>query len=186
MKKIVVILITFFLFIGTVNAKKMEVTLVECVDGDTARFKLNKEEIKVRFIGIDTPESVKANTEVEPYGKEASKYTCNKLKKANEIEIEYEENSDKQDRYGRTLAYVFVDDKLLESLILKKGYASVKYTKNNYKYIDELKKAEEYAKEKKLGIYSDEEYIYEEDDIITLISDYVSKFVNKLLAKILQ
>ena len=183
MKKKVILLILTFLFIPSVYAEKIEVKFSKCVDGDTARFILNKEEIKVRFIGINTPESVNANSEVEEYGIESSEYTCKKLKNASKIEIEYEENSDKLDKYGRTLAYVFVDDKLLETLILKKGYGTVKYVKNNYKYIDELLKAEEYAKNKKLGIYSDKEE-KEIDEISDTVANIIQKYINKILAKI--
>ena len=46
-----------FLFIVNVDAQKLEVTLDKCVDGDTAWFYLDNEEIKARFLAIDTPES---------------------------------------------------------------------------------------------------------------------------------
>lgn len=185
MKKIIVIVFFFILSINTVYADKKTVKLVNCIDGDTARFKLNKEEIKVRFLGIDTPETVKPNKKEEPYGKKASNYTCSKLKKANKIEIEYDEKSDKVDMYGRTLAYVFVDDKLIESLLLKKGYASVKYAKTSFKYYNELIEAEEYAKKKKVGIYSANEVV-EAEELADSFIGVIKKYVDKLLAKILR
>ena len=78
MKKYLFVLITLFIFPISVFAKE-EVTLAKCVDGDTANFNLNGEVIKARFLAIDTPESTK---EKEPYGKEASNYTCETLTKA--------------------------------------------------------------------------------------------------------
>ena len=185
MKKIVFLIILFFPFIVLASTKDT-VTLSKCVDGDTARFILNKEEIKVRFIGIDTPESVKPNTEVEPYGKEASNYTCKKLKNAKKIVLEYEEKKDKIDRYGRYLAYVFVDDKLLEELIVKNGYANLKYINSNYKYYDELIKAEEIAKKNKKNIYSDDEYVNNElkDDIEKIVKKYTKKILSNILKEI--
>lgn len=182
------VLIVFLLPITTFAYDKEKVTLSKCIDGDTARFILNGEEIKVRFLGIDTPETKHPTKGEEPFGKKASNYTCNKLTKAEKIEIEYDEKSNKLDRYDRHLAWVFVDDKLLQNELVKKGYAEVKYLYGNYKYADILKESEEKAKKNKVGIYSLEEdnsskevtkkeYDYEKD---------LKKLFKKLLANILE
>lgn len=62
---------------NTSNLKneKIEVKYSESVDGDTAKFKLDEEIITVRFLGIDTPETVHPSLGEQPYGKEASNYT---------------------------------------------------------------------------------------------------------------
>ena len=58
MKKSIIFLTILFCFIS-VNAKeKKEVSFSKCTDGDTASVILNKKEIKLRFLAIDTPESV--------------------------------------------------------------------------------------------------------------------------------
>ncbi|MBP3765845.1 MAG: thermonuclease family protein [Bacilli bacterium] len=162
MKKIFLIIICFCTLIIDINAaERYEVTLNKCVDGDTAWFNLNNKIIKTRFLGIDTPEST---TKIEEYGKEASNYTCSKLKSSKKIEIEYDANSDKTDKYNRHLVWVFIDDKLLQSDILKEGLAEVKYIYGDYLYLDQLNEAEEYAKEHKLNIWSnttDNSIIYE-------------------------
>ena len=183
MKKIILVillLVPLTVFAGT----KDTVILYKCVDGDTARFILNKEEIKVRFIGIDSPESAKPNEEAEPYGKEASNYTCRKLKNADKIVLEYEPKTEKIDKYGRTLAYVFVDGKLLEEYIVKNGYAEVKYIKEDYKYYNELKNSELKAIKNKKGIYSDKDYT--EEKIEESIVKYIKKYCKKLLSNILR
>lgn len=77
-----------------------------CVDGDTARFILKKEEIKVRMLAIDTPETKHPTKGEEPFGQEASDFTCNKLKNAIKIILEFDDNSDKKDKYDRYLAWV--------------------------------------------------------------------------------
>jgi len=105
MKKLVLFIFSFFILTTNVYAKKVTVTLEKCVDGDTAWFKLNNETIKTRFLAIDTPESTK---EIEEYGKEASKYTCEELSNARKIEIEYDDESDKTDKYDRHLVWVLV------------------------------------------------------------------------------
>lgn len=152
MKK--VFLIIFILFFGiNVNAKEI-VTLNKCVDGDTAWFNINGEKIKARFLAIDTPEST---NKIEPYGKEASEFTCNLLKSAKKIEIEYDDNSDKFDKYNRHLVWVFIDDELLQNIIVKEGYADVKYLYGDYKYTDILKKSLIEAKANNLNMWKSEE-----------------------------
>ena len=153
MKKLCLILIIFFIGISPILASdKYTVTLNKCVDGDTAWFNLNNKVIKARFLAIDTPESTK---EIEPYGKEASNYTCNMLKRADKIEIQYDPDSKKLDKYDRHLVWVFVDDKLLQEEIVKEGLAQVKYIYGDYLYLDELKNYEKIAKAKSLNIWSD-------------------------------
>lgn len=160
MKKKLYMLITILCMVltifplSTLALAKKEVKLSKCVDGDTARFILNKEEIKARFLAIDTPESVHPTKGVEPYGKEASEYTCNALKNAKKITIEYDPGSDKTDKYKRHLVWVYVDDVLLQKTLIEKGYAKVAYLYGKYQYTEELKEVEEKAKTSKKGIWS--------------------------------
>ena len=153
MKKYFVLILILLLFpFSTFALEKETVEFSSCVDGDTAKFKLNNEIIKIRFLAIDTPETKHPTKGEEPYGKEASDFTCNKIKNAKKIEIEYDENCDKKDRYDRVLAWVFVDDSLLQSEIVKNGLAEVAYLYGDYKYTSLLNDNEEYAKANKLGI----------------------------------
>ncbi|MEG0643434.1 MAG: thermonuclease family protein, partial [Clostridia bacterium] len=129
------------------------VTFSRVVDGDTARLIVQGKEETVRFLAIDTPESVKPNTKVQPYGKEASEYTEKMLKNAKEIKLEYEKSA-KVDDYDRKLAWVFVDGELLQEQLVSKGYAKVAYIYGKYKYTNTLKKVEAKAKIERLGIWS--------------------------------
>ena len=152
----------------------------KCVDGDTAYFIYKGESTKFRFLSIDTPEST---TKKEKYGKEASDFTCNELKKANKIEIEFEDNSSKTDKYDRYLVYVFTDGELLQEKLLYNGLAKLKYDKSNYKYESKLSKAEQHAKDNFIGIYSTKEYKEElEEDLLY----YLKKWSKKLLSSILK
>ena len=153
MKKIIFI-ITMFLCING-YAEKIEVEYKKCIDGDTAWFIMDEEEVKVRFIAINAPELEHEETKAEYYSEEAKDYVCTKLERATKIELEFDPNSDKQDKYERYLAWVFVDNKLLQNDIVKNGYAKVDYVYNKYKYVDDLYKSEEIAKKKKLGIWKD-------------------------------
>ena len=81
-KIITFLFVMILIFPIRINAsEKIKVTLDRCVDGDTAVFKVKKESKKTRFLGVNTPESVKENSPVEPYGKQASNYTCKCCKK---------------------------------------------------------------------------------------------------------
>lgn len=142
---------------NTSNLKneKIEVKYSESVDGDTAKFKLDEEIITVRFLGIDTPETVHPSLGEQPYGKEASNYTKEKLKNANKIELEYDSNSSKTDKYGRHLAWIWVDDSLLQEELISKGLAKTYMLQDNYTYAWLLQEKQEEAKEEKVGMWSD-------------------------------
>lgn len=155
-KKIYVLLFLILSFSFT-DVKAETVKFNKCVDGDTSVLSIDGKVKKVRFLAVDTPETKHPTKGEEPFGKEASNYTCSSLKKANEITLEYEK--DKTDKYDRVLAWVFVDGDLLQGELIKKGYAKVAYLYGDYKYTDELKKLESSAKKEKVGIWGD----YEED-----------------------
>lgn len=120
------------------NDQRIPADFVRHVDGDTTVLKIEGKEQKVRFLLIDTPETVKPNTKVQPFGLEASKRTKELLSTAAEITFEYDQG-DKKDRYGRALGYIFVDGTLLQKTLVREGLARVAYVKEpNTKYLLEL------------------------------------------------
>ncbi len=140
---------------SNLSNERIEVKYSESVDGDTAKFKLDEEIITVRFLGIDTPETVHPSLGEQPYGKEASNYTKEKLQNANKIELEYDSNSSKTDKYGRHLAWIWVDDSLLQEELIREGLAQTYMLQDNYTYAWLLQEKQEEAKEEKVGIWSD-------------------------------
>ena len=189
MKKIIILIILLFPFNAYAN-ERHSVSLKKCIDGDTAVFKINKKNVKVRFLAIDTPEISK---NAQAYGQEAKDFTCSKLSNAKIIELEYEKN--KYDKYGRTLAWVFYDNKLLQKELVRNGYAKVTYLYDDYKYTNKLKTAEKYAINNSKGIYSnDGKSIYEtkyslKERIKNKLNKYKKKFygdINKLFDEILE
>ena len=126
------------------------VTYIDANDGDTARFLINGENVKCRFIAIDTPEI----TSDDPYSKEAREYTRERLDNASDIKLAIDEKSDEYDKFDRLIVWVFVDGELLQKELVKNGLAKVKYIYDDYKYVDELNKLQDYAKDNKLGIWS--------------------------------
>ena len=142
--------------INNSNTTKIEVKYSKSVDGDTAKFELDGKEITVRFLGIDTPETVHPTKGEEPYGKEASNYTKGKLENAHKIEIESDENASETDKYERPLVWVWVDDTLLQEELISNGLARTYMLQDNYKYAWILQENEEKAQEEKVGIWSEE------------------------------
>lgn len=136
----------------TIVLEKQEVTFNRCVDGDTAVFNVNGKEEKFRFLAVDTPETKHPTKEVQAYGKEASDYTCDKLKNATKIEVEYEEN--KTDKYNRYLGWIWIDGKLLQEELISNGLAEVSYIYGNYKYTNHLCNIQTTAIKNNLGIWT--------------------------------
>lgn len=154
--KIALILLILMLFpvkAFAANSSSDTVSLNNCVDGNSARFMLGLQEIKVRFLGIEVEETLKENGEVNE--SLVSDYVCSNLKKAKKIKIEYEPNAEKEDKFGRIQAWVFLDDVLLQEDLVKLGYAKVMYIDENYLYSEKLKTAQNSAREMKIGIWED-------------------------------
>ena len=177
---ITIFLLLLFVPISIHAEEKKDVLFVDCVDGDTAKVILDDEEITLRFLAIDTPETKHPTKGEEAFGKEASEYTCNSLKNASSIQIEYDENSDILDKYNRHLVWIYVNNELLQSNLIEKGYAKVAYLYDDYKYTEDLEKLESTAKENKVGIWGN----YEEKDntvfiVITIILVIVLLIIDK-------
>ena len=80
--------------------------LSRVVDGDT----LKCGEERVRLLGVDTPETKKEGTPVQPFGLEASKFTKDILADDAQVCLIFDTIGDKVDKYDRLLAYVFDED----------------------------------------------------------------------------
>ncbi|ETC92380.1 TPA: thermonuclease family protein [Enterococcus faecalis] len=143
------------------NNQRIPADFVRHVDGDTTVLRIDRKEQKVRFLLVDTPETVNPKPKVQPFGLEASKRTKELLSTASEITFEYD-SGDKTDRYGRVLGYIFVDGTLLQKTLVSEGLARVAYVKKpNTKYLLELEEAQEKAKNESLGIWSIPGYVTE-------------------------
>lgn len=169
MKKVITFLILFLIPLNVLAEEKKEVKFASCVDGDTANIIIDNEEVKIRFLAVDTPETKHPTKGEEPYGKEASEYTCNTLKNASKIEIEYDSNSDKMDKYNRHLVWIFVDGNLLQEELIELGYAKTAYLYDDYKYTSSLEEIEEIAKNSKVGMWGNEDNSISNIEIIIII-----------------
>ena len=157
LKKIMFFIILCLCLNINVYAKgKEEVKFSKCVDGDTIKIEVNGEVKTVRMLAVDTPESVHPTKGVEYYGKEASKFTCDTFTNAKKVEVEYDAGSDKEDKYGRLLVWLFVDGSLFQDMLIQGGYAEVAYLYGDYKYTSLLQDHQAVVETKKIGIWDDE------------------------------
>ena len=121
--------------------------LTSDINGDTIVLDGNE---KVRLIGVDTPETKHPSKPVEYFGKEASAFTA-RMVEGKKVRLEYDWQ--RQDKYGRTLAYVYLEDGTsLNAEIVKQGYGHA-YTKYPFKYLDEFRQYEREARENNRGLW---------------------------------
>lgn len=130
-----------------VGVTTIPATVARHTDGDTAVFVLEDgTSEKVRFIGIDTPESTK---EIEPYGEQAAAYTARAIPVGTKVYLE--KGLEQRDRYGRLLAYVWLEQptavtdaeirsKMLNARIAIRGYATQMTIQPNSKYADHFRR----------------------------------------------
>jgi micrococcal nuclease len=123
--------------------------VVRVVDGDTILF---VPDMRVRLIGVNTPESVKPESPVEPWGPEASQFTREFLA-GGTAQLEFDR--ERYDQYGRFLAYVWVGDRMLNEELLRAGLAR---WERNFNYSAEKKTrfraAQDEARQQGRGIWS--------------------------------
>ncbi len=130
--------------------------VIRVVDGDTIIVNIDGTDTRVRMIGIDTPESVadtsyKENTQE---GVEASQFTKDLLT-GQSVYLEYD--VDKTDKYDRTLAYVYTEDKeMVNALLLEKGLANLCTIPPNVAHSDLFTQKVREARENKSGFWGTE------------------------------
>ncbi|WP_188647453.1 thermonuclease family protein [Marinithermofilum abyssi] len=139
------------------STNRTEVKLLEHIDGDTTKFNVDGKEETVRYLLYDTPETRHPDLGKQPLGPEASDYVKKLLTEADKIELEFD--VEKRDKYDRMLAYVYVDGKSVQEEVLKKGLARVGYIYESRRHLDDFRKAEDIAQEKKIGVWECPGYV---------------------------
>ena len=118
------------------------------VDGDTI---IVRGIGSVRLIGVDTPETVDPRRPVEFFGREASAFTTRMLE-GRPVRLEYDR--ERTDRYGRTLAYVYLlDGTLANAEIIRQGFGHA-YTRFPFRYLDRFRALEREARNAARGLWA--------------------------------
>ncbi len=129
-------------------ANSDEVTVTKVVDGDTIEIEGGQ---KVRYIGIDTPETVDPRKTVQCFGVEAS----NKNKElVLGKKVKLVKDVSETDKYGRLLRYVYVGNTFVNDYLVANGFARASSYPPDVKYQDQFKKSESAAREKNLGLWN--------------------------------
>ena len=130
--------------------------VVRVVDGDTIIVDRDGKETRIRFIGVDTPESVNPDESLNSeQGAIAADFT-KKLLTGQQVYLEYDK--ERTDKYDRVLAYVYLSDgeTMVETELLNSGMARTMTIEPNTKYAIYFEQLEAAAAEKKIGIWSTE------------------------------
>jgi micrococcal nuclease len=129
---------------GRITAK-----VIRVIDGDTIEIEGGQ---KIRYIGIDTPESKDPRKPVECLALAATK-------KNQELvagrDIQMEKDVSETDRYGRLLRYVYVGDQFINEVLVKEGFAHASAYPPDIKYQDLFRQAEQTARDQKAGLWGD-------------------------------
>lgn len=150
--------------LAAVTPKGRITRIVGHVDGDTVLVAARggKPE-SIRLIGINTPESRKSpHMNIEPFGKEASDFTKQRLPKDQRVILIYDQ--EKKDKYGRTLAYLYLPNgEFYNATLVREGYAwAAKYPPNT-KYADYFAQLQQDAQAHKRPIWR----VYEEKGVLS-------------------
>jgi micrococcal nuclease len=90
------------------------------VDGDTIEARIGGEVEDVRYIGVDTPETVKPGTPVQCFGREASAFN-HRLVEGRRVRLAF--GVERRDAYGRLLAYVHLGERFVNAILVRRGLA---------------------------------------------------------------
>ena len=127
--------------------------VLRVVDGDTIRVRLDGRTERVRYIGIDTPESVKPGTAVQCFAKRAS--AANAALVAGRS-VRLVADVEERDRYGRLLAYVYrePDGAFVNARLVRDGYARTLTIAPNVAHARELADLARAARREHRGLWS--------------------------------
>lgn len=138
-----------------------DILVKRVIDGDTLRLETGE---KVRLLGIDTPEMHESKKlyrdaqrtrqdirTIQKMGRRAYEFTKN-LVEGKRVSLEFDVQ--KHDKYGRLLAYVYLEDgTFVNAKLIEEGYASLMTIPPNSKYADLFLKLYQEAREKKRGLW---------------------------------
>ncbi len=127
----------------------VEVTRV--VDGDTVEVTLDGVTEDVRYIGVDTPESVKPGEPVECFGLEAGDFN-ESLVEGERVRLVF--GVERRDPYDRLLAYVYLGDRFVNAELVRRGYATTLTIAPNDRFADLFERLERRAGAAGRGLWS--------------------------------
>lgn len=113
--------------------------VTRAVDGDTIEVRLDGAAEDVRYIGVDTPETVKPDTPVQCFGPQASSFN-HRLIEGKRVRLVF--GVERRDVYGRLLAYVYLDGRFVNAELVRRGLARTLTIPPNDRFAGRLKRLE--------------------------------------------
>ncbi len=126
------------------------VAVTDVVDGDTIEVDYEGGSEDVRYIGVDTPESVKPDTPVQCYALAASHFN-ERLVDGERVRLVFD--AEQRDVYGRLLAYVYLGDRFVNAALVRRGYARTLEIEPNTRFADLFDRLEQEAANAGLGLW---------------------------------
>lgn len=128
--------------------------VTKVIDGDTFWVDNGTESFKVRFIGIDAPETRNSRWKKKGYYASESKQYVRSKTEHQWVRLEFDVQA--MDRYKRRLAYIYLEDgTFLNASLVEQGYAVVDTYPPNVKYVEQLIDLQKQARETKQGLWGE-------------------------------
>ncbi len=127
---------------GNAGGAGQRARVLRVIDGDTIEVAIDDRSDDVRYIGVDTPETVKPGEPVECFGPEASAFN-HSLVDGETVRLAFDR--ERRDVYGRLLAYVYVGETFVNAELVRGGYARTLEIPPNTAEADRLAALEERA-----------------------------------------
>lgn len=131
--------------VSSIDIETNTVVIKRVIDGDTVE---TESGLKIRYIGIDTPEM----NSIECYAEEATKKN-RELVEGKEVRLE--KDVSETDRYQRLLRYVWINDVMINELLVREGFAKSSTYPPDVKYQERFREAERLAREEERGLWGD-------------------------------
>ncbi|ARI78622.1 thermonuclease family protein [Halobacillus mangrovi] len=132
-------------------------TVTRVIDGDTMEIEMNGKTEDVRLLLVDTPETKHPDLPVQPYGRKASQFAEDML---NDKQVRVEYDGPKRDKYGRLLAYLWIDGENFNQMLLEQGLARLAYVYDPpYTHYEAFVKAQNRAANANKNIWSMDGYV---------------------------
>ena len=155
----IAVLVVAILFAGRIAVERddrapdgVEGTVTRVVDGDTVHVDLDGNDETVRYIGVDTPESVKPGTPVECFAEQAGARNA-QLVDGEDVTLRFD--VERRDRYGRLLAYVYRgrDGLFVNERLVRDGYARTLAIAPNDRHAERFARLAAEAREAGRGLW---------------------------------
>ena len=124
--------------------------VVRVVDGDTIDVLIGGEQLRLRYIGIDTPETVDPRRPTGCFGKEASARN-RELVEGKTVELE--KDVSETDRYGRLLRYVWLEGGMVNARLVEEGYATAATFPPDVRYAERFAALQAQARDQGRGLW---------------------------------